>query len=378
MSELPVPIRDALEGPDEVAVERVVRGWRSRRDARRRQAAVALSAVAVAAAAVFVLRRPAPEGPLLRDDHTLPRAVEAGVVARLLDRSTVAVRGGRLVVTVNSARSFATRLDGGRARFSVTPGGPRRWTVDCDGVVVEVTGTVFEVEREPAAVRVDVERGAVKVSSRRLAAPRALSAGQWVRVPLVDAVPAAAPSAAPVAPASVPRVASPPPPATPRAARALSTPTAWRDLARQGDYDHAWQELGADGVARVERSSTAAELLELADVARLSGHPAEAVSPLERVLREHPHDDAAPLAAFALGRLQLDALGRPDRAAEALERALALGVPRTLEDDVRARLVEALARAGRHDAMRAAAEEYLRRFPEGRRAAAVRRRLESP
>lgn len=373
-----MPIREVLAGPDEAAVERVVRGWRSRRDARRRQAAVALSAVAVAAAAVFVLRRPAPEGPLLRDDHTLPRAVEAGVVAHLLDRSTVAVRGGRLVVTGNSARSFATRLDGGRARFSVTPGGPRRWTVDCDGVIVEVTGTVFEVEREPAAVRVAVERGAVKVSSRRLAAPRPLTAGQWVRVPLVDAVPAAAPSAAPVAPASAPRVTPPPPPTTPRVARALPTPTAWRDLARRGDYDHAWQELGADGVARVERSSTAAELLELADVARLSGHPAEAVSPLERVLREHPHDDAAPLAAFALGRLQLDALGRPDRAAEALERALALGVPRTLEDDVRARLVEALARAGRHDAMRAAAEEYLRRFPEGRRAAAVRRRLEAP
>jgi transmembrane sensor len=131
-------------------------------------------------------------------------------------------------------------------------------------------------------------------------------------------------------------------------------------------------------VTRVERSSSAADLLELADVARLSGHPAEAVSPLERVLREHAGDPAAPLAAFALGRLQLDALGRPDRAAEALERALALGVARSLEDDVRARLVEALARSGRRDAMRAAATEYLRRFPDGRRAAAVRRRLEAP
>ena len=376
MSELPVPIREALAAPDALAVERVVRGWRARRDARRLRATAAAGAVVAAAAGVVLwVRAPAPEGPLLRDDRTLPRAVEDGVAARLIDRSTVSVRGGRVVVTGNTARSFAARVDGGRARFAVTPGGPRRWTVTCAGVVVEVTGTVFEVEREPGAVRVAVERGSVRVSSGRLPASRALTAGQWVRVSLVDAAPAPMPVPAP--PAAAPALSLSPPA---RAARVAPPPaaTAWRDLARRGDYDTAWRELGADGVARVERTSSAADLLELADVARLSGHPAEAVSPLERVLREHPRDAAAPLAAFALGRLQLDALGRPDRAADALERALALGVPRTLEDDVRARLVEALARAGRRDAMRAAAEEYLRRFPDGRRAAAVRRRLEAP
>jgi transmembrane sensor len=377
MSELPVPIRDALAEPDDLAVERVLQGWRARRDARRiRTTVVGAGAMAVAAAVCFavIARRPVPVGPLLRDDGALPRAVESGAVARLLDRSEVSVRGGRVVVLGNTARSFETRLDGGRARFSVTPGGPRRWSVTCEGVVVDVTGTVFEVEREPTAVRVSVERGAVRVTSRRLRGPRAVTAGQWVRVPLVDDAPRP-PAATPAPTVAV----EPPAPLARTAPPAPSRPTpAWRDLARQGAYDQAWQQLGVGGVTRVERSSSAADLLELADVARLSGHPAEAVSPLERVLREHAGDPAAPLAAFALGRLQLDALGRPDRAAEALERALALGVARSLEDDVRARLVEALARSGRRDAMRAAATEYLRRFPDGRRAAAVRRRLEAP
>jgi transmembrane sensor len=386
MSELPLPIRTLLDAPDQMAVERVLCGWRARCAARRRNVAVAAGALVAAAAAVVVLavRRTEDGGPLLLADRRLPQVVASGAVAHMLDRSSVAVHGGRVVVVANGARVFSTRVEGGRARFSVTPGGPRRWRVTCDGVVVEVTGTVFEVEREPTAVRVAVERGSVKVSSYRLPAPRSLGAGQWLRVSLVDSnttpvlpvvpalsvsrdVPTAGPAVAPIAPWGQ------------RTARSIvSAGTSWREHARRGDYDNAWRALGEGGVARVERTSTAAELLELADVARLSGHPLEAVSPLERVLRDHPRDAAAPLAAFALGRLELDALGRPDRAVAALERALALGVPRSLEDDVWARLVEALARAGRRDAMRGAAEEYLRRFPEGRRAAAVRRRLEAP
>jgi transmembrane sensor len=119
-------------------------------------------------------------------------------------------------------------------------------------------------------------------------------------------------------------------------------------------------------VRRETQRLSVADLLALADVARLSGHPREAVAPLERILSRFASDPQAPLAAFALGRLELDALDQPRKAAAALERALALGVPRSLKEDVRARLVEAYGRAGDRTAARAAARAYLREFPDGR------------
>ena len=124
---------------------------------------------------------------------------------------------------------------------------------------------------------------------------------------------------------------------------------------------------------RETRQAGVGDLLLLADVARLSGHPRDAVAPLERILDAYPRDAQAPLAAFALGRLELDALDAPARAARALDRALALGLPQSLREDARARLVEAHARSGNAAAARAAAAAYRREFPDGR----YRARIES-
>jgi transmembrane sensor len=113
------------------------------------------------------------------------------------------------------------------------------------------------------------------------------------------------------------------------------------------------------------------DLLALADVARLSGRPAEAVVPLERILSEFASDAQAPLAAFALGRLELDSLGRARAAASAFRRALDLGIPSGLREDVVARLVEACARSGDFVAARQVADAYQREFPSGRHARAI-------
>ena len=106
-------------------------------------------------------------------------------------------------------------------------------------------------------------------------------------------------------------------------------------------------------------------------MARLSGHPAEAVAPLERILGELSSDPQAPLAAFTLGRIELDALSHPAEARAAFERALALGVPAGLREDARARLVEACARAGETAAAASAASAYAREYPGGRHARAI-------
>jgi transmembrane sensor len=151
----------------------------------------------------------------------------------------------------------------------------------------------------------------------------------------------------------------------------------WRELARSGRHGEAFAALGASGVRRETQRLSVSDLLALADVARLSGHPREAVAPLERILSRFASDPQAPLAAFALGRLELDALDQPRLAAAALERALSLGVPRSLKEDVRARLVEAYGRAGERAAARAAARAYLREFPDGRERAEMETRAAS-
>ena len=114
-----------------------------------------------------------------------------------------------------------------------------------------------------------------------------------------------------------------------------------------------------------------ADLLLAADAARLSGHPSEAVPYLERVLRGHASDPRARLAAFTLGRVLLDELGRPREAVDAFAFARSSGGP--LAEDALARQVEAVSRAGDVTRSRELARLYQRLYPNGRRAKAVSR-----
>jgi transmembrane sensor len=114
-------------------------------------------------------------------------------------------------------------------------------------------------------------------------------------------------------------------------------------------------------------------LLLAADVMRLSHHASEAVAPLRRVVRDHAADPRASLAAFTLGRVLLDDLGRPREAAEAFADAIRLAPDGPLYEDAIARKVEALSRSGDTTAAHELAGDYLRRFPDGRRARSVRK-----
>ncbi|MEZ4394920.1 MAG: hypothetical protein R3A48_27915 [Polyangiales bacterium] len=84
------------------------------------------------------------------------------------------------------------------------------------------------------------------------------------------------------------------------------------------------------------------------------------------------------MAAFTLGRDELSQRGRPALAARWFERSLALRPPRSLVEDLRARLVEARGRAGDRAGACAAAREYLAGFPQGRYADRMREACEGP
>jgi transmembrane sensor len=141
----------------------------------------------------------------------------------------------------------------------------------------------------------------------------------------------------------------------------------WRSLSQSGEYEAAFESLSRG--ESVEDDP--AELMDAADAARLSGHPQSAVKYLERVVRDHERSPVAPLAAFTLGRVYLDKLGQPDGAAQAFELARKLAPTGSLAQDALAREVEALSKGGNAQKAYQRAQDYLERYPDGRRVRAV-------
>ena len=396
MSELGRKLAEAL--PDakrawsDERVERVEEAMLRRRARRavRRGALAALAMIVLVAGSLLWWRRPA----------TLTLA--DGSTVRLRDRLSVAR------VRTAGAERTVVELVAGSALFDVTHVEGRLFRVEAGAVAVEVLGTRFIVERSERSVKVAVERGRVRVLG--VGPEHLLAAGEILELPSgplgptpsapatpVDAPgpnpnpsPAPAPVPAPVpVPVPVPEfepghpgIEAPPTPAAPptplvdqpapRPQRHASPASpAWRAPAEQGDFDRAYRELSRSGPKSVRDVPN--ELLLAADVTRLSHHPSEAVPLLERVVRDHPKDPRAPLAAFTLGRALLDELGRPQQAAAAFARARALAPTGPLAADALGREVEAWSRAGDTGRARARAEEYLRAYPKGARLSSVRR-----
>ena len=379
MSPLRYPLKDLLDDPtSEEALARVWRGIDVRAPHGRRRARIWTVASVVAATAVaiaFATFERRDRGPLRFADGRPLEAVEAppvGAVVAMSDGSRVDLAAGaRFTPLESTGTSFVAVLERGSAHFEVRPGGPRRWQIECGLATVEVVGTGFDCTRAPGRLSVSVQHGAVLVRGERVPdRARRLATGETLEVqePPAPTESNQAPRGVPEAPAKIdaPEATAPTVAAAPARDPVAADGGAWRELARGGHHREAFAALGAQGLLRETKRLGVADLLVLADVARLSGHAAEAVVPLERILREFPGDPQAPLAALALGRLELDTLDRPAKAATALNRALSLGVPRSLREDVRTRLVEAYARAGNRTAARAAAAAYLREYPDGR------------
>ncbi len=288
--------------------------------------------------------------------------------------------GARLEVLEQAERTVTLALRRGLAQFDIRPGGVRRWSIESAGIAVEVVGTQFSVERSASAVRVEVQRGRVLVRGARV--PDQVQALEAGRVLIIETAPKPVlerdePSLSP--PASPPALNSDTADSVSAAAPARSVsstePSAsWQEAALAQDWHHAWESLGAAGVAeQSQQSDRVADLFMLADVARRSGHPESAVVPLEKIVDRHPQDPQAGVAAFTLGRLWIDALGNPAEAVHAFRRALLLELPATLAEDAQARLVQALAQSGDPVQAHAAAERYRSRYVNGARRADVDR-----
>jgi transmembrane sensor len=154
------------------------------------------------------------------------------------------------------------------------------------------------------------------------------------------------------------------------------TPASWRELARSGKHRRAYEVL-APGDFRDVRDEPG-DLLLASDVARLSHHSKEAAGLLRRLLAGHGRDPRAPSAAFTLGWVLMNELGRPSEAAAAFARAEALAPRGNLAEDAMARAVEAWVRAGELARAKGEVERYRKRYPQGRHLGMLDRLIGTP
>jgi transmembrane sensor len=278
--------------------------------------------------------------------------------------------GSRVETAETTATRIVLRVTHGRASFDVAHREGRTFRVEAGAAAVQVLGTAFAVERAGEGARVSVESGRVRVFFGDRYAD--LGAGEEGIFPSAIASAAVNGDVAPTAERATDRSSEPSagviPPSPVR--HEIASPT-WRSFAAHGNYDEAYSALADAGFASVR--DEVADLFTASDVARLSGHPSDAVAPLGRVLAHHGDDARAPLAAFTLGRVLLDDMGQAREAAAAFARIRGMSNAGALAEDALAREVEAWSRAGEIEQAHEAATVYLSRYPEGRAARRGRR-----
>jgi transmembrane sensor len=248
---------------------------------------------------------------------------------------------------------IVARLSRGSARFDVHSDPDRTFSVLAGVVTVSVVGTEFTVTREGLGARVEVSKGVVRVAW----------AGEQVelRAGMSGLFPTPV-TAAPSAEAATSDAAT-------------QVDEEWRALAKRGSYPSAYSSLSRAGASSVRDEP--GDILLAADVARLSGHPQEAVQWLRRLLARHATDGRAPAAAFTLGRVLTDEVGDAAAGAEAFAKVERLAPAGTLAESALARSAEAYSRAGNTARASAMADRYLSRFPAWRYATRMKQ-LGSP
>lgn len=354
---------------DAAHTERALAGLHRRRSRRRAGTLLAACVVLIAATVggIWSLGQSADGAVAVADNAT--QRTESDRVVRLADGSRVMPEEGAQVVVEHVAdERIAVRVDRGGAEFEVVPGLARRFEVRAGEVTVRVIGTVFRVERlADGRVAVSVERGHVDVVWAVGHAD--LFAGDEGTFPIEQPSATATETAATETAVSETTTTELENVETAarrgRSAAGAGEPSSWRALARAERYDEAYAALGGTADRAREVTDAVDDLLLAADVARLSGHPREALPWLEAVERDHASDARAVLASFTRGRILME-VGRPAEAARQLERVLAMEPDGSLAEDALARAALAHQAAGNDTSAAELAERYLATHPGGR------------
>ena len=302
----------------------------------------------------------------------------ASTALRFSEGSSIVLdKGSRLRVLSTESNGARVLIESGRADVAIAHRGTRkaRWRFEAGPVAVAVTGTKFRVDWNPKDLTFGIElsEGSVIVSGDCLPGPRTVTGGGSLRLSCPRSggagrtIAAATPaieedemeSEAVEAPA---RAAAP---ARRETKLAHADSETWQALVAAGHYGDGLRAAERAGFSRVCRTADAAELLALADAARLSGRTARAVEALMVLRQRFPGSLNAATAAFALGRVAFERRGDYGDAARWFATYLDEQPSGPLMGDAVGRLMEARHRGGERAAARRDAEHYLQRFPEG-------------
>ncbi len=342
-----------------------------RRRRRRRRMVVAAAALSVMAAVIAArmllpVAHPAPD---VIAAHVEPAAepaiapVEEPETMRVVyfpDGSHAYLIKPRTQLTMEALSDDLLELTmaSGEARFDVQPNPRRLFRVRTEDLRIEVLGTSFTVTAEEGSTRVLVHRGRVAVYQGQNR--HELASGMSFSFDGERAIVEGQPEETPVKQKRSRRH---------RVRRSVDK--SWKKLAKEGDLPAAYQAMSSGRTKIVEDATD--DLMLAADVARLTGHPREAAQYLDQVVARHQSHPRAVLAAFTLGRILQHELDDPGRAAAAFHSAYALAPSGSLGEDALAHEIECWAQAGVADRAKARAEEYLQRYPDGRKQKQVRR-----
>ncbi len=351
--------------------ERALRRFKDLGQRRRRRVVIggALAASCAIAAILFFVRpafQPA-EIPAMSAKTAAPiEQKEANRVVYFADGSHAVLLEPRteIRVEVTADDLLELRLASGVARFEVVPNPKRLFRVLTTDLRIEVLGTSFTVTENEEDESVSVHHGRVAVfagnSRHELGADMTFTYDGDNSVSVAEEE-----EDEPEEPAVKKR---PKKTRKTRAHKAAAAKRAWKQLAKDGKMAAAYEAMKSD-----EAPADVRELMLAADVARLTGHPKEAVGYLETVVDKNKSDPNAVLAAFTLGRILERELGEYSRCADAFRAARQLAPSGSLAEDALAHEAECRESAGQHDKAKTLAKDYVERHPDGRKISRMRR-----
>jgi hypothetical protein len=286
-------------------------------------------------------------------------------------------RGSRLRVTDLAPNGARVLLERGKARVSVIHQQHTRWRVDVGPFVVHVVGTQFDVSWDPTEERFDLvlREGQVRIAGPTLREERVVSAGEHMEITLGDRPANAATPSRVMDPVEAPSSATLPPSLSVQLVAPARSEPSWRDIAQKGDHRAAYRAVEREGFTVILHRASASDLVLLADVARFSNHPSEAVAALRELARRFPDRPEVADCAFLIGRIFADQRSLPHEAIQWFSRYLAESPDGKFAQEAAGRLIESHQRSGDSAGARAAAERYLAAYPEGPHALFARHAL---
>lgn len=378
------------------------------RPGRRRARWAALSLAAAAAVALAVVLLQPDELTFTIGNETTPGQLKEWIAAppnaplplRFSDGTSLELGpSSRTRVTGTTDSGAVLVVERGRIDAFVVPRSGNDWRLHFGPFEVQVTGTRFSASWDPGSERltVDLAEGSLRVRGSALGpAGHALVAGNRLdasaadeRFTITSTEPPAPdrdePPTADDAPDEAPEAAEPG--AAPEAGddggapeASAVTPAArpvplWRKLYEAGKYRQALAEAKSQGFEALCANASAAELEQLAAVARQGGEPILGARALTALRTRYAGSPQAAHAAFVLGQMAFDQRGAYGEAAQWFSVYLAEQPGGALAQEALVRLLEAKERAGDAAGARAAAEQYLKAYPSGPHAARARRVL---